>query len=152
MRRLFFTATLGLLVAASAVRALDAPATIKKVDGDQGTILVFAGGQDRELKIAADVKVIGKDGKPLAEGIKSKELKEGNECMITVDIGGSAPVLKAIYLGKAAGRFAGKAPEPKPSVGIKPLGTDQQIGASFDRFERAISAVLILASFFEAHF
>jgi len=32
------------------------------------------------------------------------------------------------------------------------IGTDQQIGASFDRFERAISAVLILASPFEAHF
>jgi len=31
-------------------------------------------------------------------------------------------------------------------------GTDQQIGASFDRFERAISAVLILASSSEAHF
>jgi len=31
-------------------------------------------------------------------------------------------------------------------------GTDQQIGASFDRFERAIPAVLILASFFEVHF
>jgi len=35
---------------------------------------------------------------------------------------------------------------------IARAGTDQQIGASFDRFERAISAVLILASFFEAHF
>ena len=31
-------------------------------------------------------------------------------------------------------------------------GTDQQIGASFDRFVRAISAVLILASSSEAHF
>jgi hypothetical protein len=31
-------------------------------------------------------------------------------------------------------------------------GTDQQIGASFDRFERAISAVLILGSPSEAHF
>jgi len=31
-------------------------------------------------------------------------------------------------------------------------GTDQQIGASFDRFVRAIAAVLILASSSEAHF
>jgi len=31
-------------------------------------------------------------------------------------------------------------------------GTDQQIGASFDRFVRAISVVLILASSSEAHF
>jgi hypothetical protein len=32
------------------------------------------------------------------------------------------------------------------------IGTDQQIGASFDRLERAISAVLMLASSSEAHF
>jgi hypothetical protein len=31
------------------------------------------------------------------------------------------------------------------------VATDQQIGASFDHFERAISAVLILASSSEAH-
>ena len=31
-------------------------------------------------------------------------------------------------------------------------GTDQQIGASFDHFERAISAVLIVASASEARF
>jgi len=31
-------------------------------------------------------------------------------------------------------------------------GTDQQIGASFDRLVRAISAALILASSSEAHF
>jgi len=37
----------------------------------------------------------------------------------------------------------------KPSIAC---GTDQQIGASFDRFVRAISAVLILASSSEAHF
>ena len=36
---------------------------------------------------------------------------------------------------------------------IRYAGTDQEIGASFDRFERAISAVLILASSSdEAHF
>ena len=66
MRRLFFTALLGLLFAATVALALEAPATIKKIDADQGAILVHAGGQDRTLKIAADVKVIGKDGKPLA--------------------------------------------------------------------------------------
>jgi hypothetical protein len=42
MRRLFFAATLGLLVTVSAVLALDAPATVKKVNSDRGTILVFA--------------------------------------------------------------------------------------------------------------
>jgi hypothetical protein len=38
------------------------------------------------------------------------------------------------------------------SAPIVGLGTDQQIGASFDRLERAISAVLMLASSSEAHF
>jgi hypothetical protein len=111
----------GLLVTVSAVLALGAPATIKKIDADRGTIRVFAGGKDRELKIAADVKVIGKDGKPVADGIKSQELKEGTECMITVDTDAAPPVLKAIYLGKAAGGPVGRSPEPKPAVGIKPL-------------------------------
>jgi hypothetical protein len=35
---------------------------------------------------------------------------------------------------------------------LKPNGTDRQIGASFDRFERAISAVLMLAFSSEANF
>ena len=48
MRRLFFAAMLGLLIAASAVLALDAPATIKKVDVT-GHHSRFA-RQDRELK------------------------------------------------------------------------------------------------------
>ncbi len=40
-----------------------------------------------------------------------------------------------------------KQPDPKMVT-----GTDQQIGASFDRFVRVISAVLILVSSSKAHF
>jgi len=42
--------------------------------------------------------------------------------------------------------------ERRRRINKRLAGTDQQIGASFDRFERAISAVLMLASSSEAHF
>lgn len=125
MRTAVLSAALALLIGASSLLAFDVQATIKKIDADKGTIVVFANGQDRNLKIGEDVKVFGTDGKALTGGIKSKELKEGAEVTISVDRGDGAPVLKAVYLGKAEarGKQENKADskEGKPTVGIKPL-------------------------------
>jgi hypothetical protein len=118
MRRSIIAALLALLAGAHGALALEAQGTLKTVDAEKGTLVVFANGQDRYLQIADDVKVNGADGKPLEGGIKAKELKAGTVVTVTVDVGGgSGPVLRAIRLGGAP---VG-AVEGKPTVGIKPL-------------------------------
>jgi hypothetical protein len=123
MQRAVLPALLAILVGASAARALEATGTVKKVDAENGTIVVFANGKDRDLKIAADVKVSGTDGKPLEGGIRAKELKEGTVVSVTVDVGGErGPILRAIRLGREQPSGNGvPAPVGKPTVGIKPL-------------------------------
>ncbi len=124
MRRAILPALLALLAGAHGALALEATGTLKKVDAEKGTMVVFANGRDRDLKIADDVKVVGTDGKPLEGGIKAKELKEGTVVTITVDLTGeSGPILRAIRLGGRAQPAGGGVPamEGKPSVGIKPL-------------------------------
>jgi hypothetical protein len=116
-------ALLVLLAGAQAALALEATGTLKTVDAEKGTMVVFANGKDRDLKTADDVKVLGADGKPLDGGIRAKELKEGTEVTVTVETGGgSGPILRAIRLGRAQ-RGGGIMPvmDGKPSVGIKPL-------------------------------
>src|SRR5262249_4471522 len=92
------------------------------------TMVVFAGGQDRNLKIDKSVKVLDMKGQDLPDGLKSKELKEGAEVTITVETGGGQPVLKAVRLGHHGGNNpqggkpgGGTATGGKTSVGFKPL-------------------------------
>jgi hypothetical protein len=101
--------------------AFDAVGTIKKVDADKGVLYIHANGQDRTVKIDKDVMVLGTDGKPLADGLKAKELKEGAEVTVTVERDGDTPVIKAIRLGKVAAAQPKKDEGGKPSVGFKPL-------------------------------
>src|SRR5262249_21785111 len=75
MRRILVPALLTLLIGARGALALEAHGTLKKVDAENGTMVVFANGQDRNLRIAPDVTVSGVDGKPLPGGIKAGELK-----------------------------------------------------------------------------
>src|SRR5438067_9670409 len=79
MRRVFLVAALALGLCAGGLRAFDVVGIFKKVEADKGVVQVNAGGQDRTLKIAKDVKVLDNDGKPLADGLQSKELKDGTE-------------------------------------------------------------------------
>ena len=99
--------------------ALEAVGTFKKVDLDKGVVYVFAGGQDRTLTIGKDLKVLGTDGKDLPDGLKAKDLKEGADVTITVDLVEGKPILRVLRLGKRT------APEPgtggKTSFGLKPL-------------------------------
>ncbi|HEX3151799.1 MAG TPA: hypothetical protein VHR66_27250 [Gemmataceae bacterium] len=111
-------ATIALILIAP-LAAFDAVGTVKKVDAEKSVLYVFANGQDRTVPIDKDAKILGADGKPLADGLKSKELKEGAEVTLTVERGDAGPIIKGIRLGKAV------AAEPKeggkPSVGFKPL-------------------------------
>ncbi len=104
--------------------ALEAVGTVKQVDADKGVLVIFSGGKDRRLKADPNIKVLDAKGKPLAGGLKAKELKEGAEVSITVEFENGAPILKAIQLGRkgaASGRPSAGQLTGKPSVGLKPL-------------------------------
>ncbi len=120
-----FLAAAAALVLAGAASAFEAVGTIQKVDADKGVLHVHAGGQDRTVKIAKDVKILDKDGKDLPDGLRSKELKEGTVVTLTVEPEDRMPVIKQIRLGGKLGERPGD-PDPrrltgKTSVGLKPL-------------------------------
>jgi hypothetical protein len=117
MRHASLVAAVALLLVNSAP-AFDAVGTIKKIDAEKSLLYIHANGQDRTVKIDKEVKVLDANGKPLADGIKSKELKEGADVTVTVERDGDGPVIKAIRLGKGQ---AAPAKEGKSSVGLKPL-------------------------------
>jgi Cu/Ag efflux protein CusF len=121
MQRTFLAAAIGLFLSVASLSAFEAVGTIKKVDAEKGTVYIYANGQDRTVKVEADAKVLGTDGKPLADGLKAKELKEGAEVTITVERGDGGPIIKAIRLGKQSGGSTEAKSEGKASVGLKPL-------------------------------
>src|SRR5438552_747346 len=124
MLRRFLLAWLSVLLLATPLLALEAPGRFKSVDMDKGVVVVQAGGQERTLKIDKDLKVLDKEGKDLADGLKNAEFKEGAEVTVTVEP--QRMLLTAIRLG-ASGRPDRKqggrpeAGEGKTSVGLKPL-------------------------------
>src|SRR5204863_3631977 len=120
MLRAFVAGALGLVLFAASVLAFEAVGTIKKVDADQGILYIHANGQDRTVKVAKDVKVLGTDGKELAGGLRAKELKEGAEVTVTVEREEGGPVIHAIRLGRQAAR-GGNPQGGKTSYGLKPL-------------------------------
>ena len=103
MPKVFLPAVCGLILIAGSLPAFDAPGIIKKVDPDKRLLFVHAGGQDRTVKIAQDCKVLGADDKPLADGLKAKELKEGAEVTITMQRSEGGPIIKVIRLGRRGG-------------------------------------------------
>ncbi len=125
MQRLFLTAALGLVLVSSSLLGFEVPGTIHKVDAEKRLLYVHAGGQDRTVKIAPDAKILDKDGKPLGDGLKARELKEGAVVTLTVERGDGGPVIQGIRLGSQLpnkGQQANKGNfTPKPSVGLKPL-------------------------------
>jgi hypothetical protein len=125
MSHRFLVGLFALLLSGAPLMALEAVGTVKSVDADTGTVVVFANGQDRTLKADTNLKVLDTDGKDLADGLKSKELKAGGEVTVIVERASGQVILTSIRLG-AQGR--GK-PERRPdnalrertSVGFKPL-------------------------------
>ena len=61
IRFLIFVCTVLLLAAPSL--AFDARGTLKSIDAEKGVVSVFAGGQDRSIRVAEDFRVLDKDGK-----------------------------------------------------------------------------------------
>src|SRR5262249_7538233 len=126
MVRRFLGACCVLVLLAGRPPALEAVGTVKKVDADKGVVIVFAGGQDRTLKADKDLKVLDEKGKDLADGLKSKELKEGTRVTITVERENNELVLKQLRLGGkevAKARPGGNDPRRKSAekLGFKPL-------------------------------
>jgi len=129
LRRLALACSLVLCVAAPAA-ALEAVGVIKSIDPKAGTMVVFAGGQDRYLTAEKDVRVLDKDGKPLADGLASKELKADVTVTVVVEPGAGRIALQSIRLGgtlpaggnrPGGGARRGPALTPKSTVGLKPL-------------------------------
>lgn len=102
---------------AGSLLAFEATGTIQRVDAEKGTLVIRVNGQDRTVKADKNIKVLGKDGKELADGLKAKELNEGAEATFTVEPEKNMPVIKAIRLGKTETLAA----KEKSSVGLKPL-------------------------------
>src|SRR5262249_60110349 len=117
--RLPLLTSLVALTLSTSLWAFDAVVTIKKVDAEKGVLSIHANGQDRTVTIDKDVKVLGADGKPLPDGLKAKELKEGAEVTITVERTDGGPIIKAIRLGKPPASDAKET--GRSSVGLKPL-------------------------------
>jgi hypothetical protein len=104
----------------SAVSAFEVQAVLKKIDAESRVVVVFAGGQDRTVKVAKDAKFLDEKGKELADGLKDKGLKNGVELTLTVERVGNEPVITAIQLGKKAAPSTAQN-AGKSSVGLKPL-------------------------------
>jgi hypothetical protein len=106
-----------LLVLAGGLPAVEAAVKIKGVDAEKGLLVIQVGDRVRTVKADKGVKVLDAKGQELADGLKSKELKEGIEVTLTVEQGNSEPVVKAIRLGKKDSDN----PREKSAVGLKPL-------------------------------
>ncbi len=118
MSRIFSAALMGIALFISTASAFDAVGTIKKVDAEKSVLYIFANGQDRMVEVAKDAKILDKEGKPLKDRLKSKELGEGVEVTVTVERVDNRSTITAIRLGK---QDAPAAKEGKNTVGFKPL-------------------------------
>lgn len=99
------TTVLGLIVMliwTGSASAFEVGATLKKIDVDNGTVIVFANGQERTVKVSKDAKFLDEAGKDLDGGLKAKEIKEGAEVTLSVEREDSGPVIKTIRLGRKA--------------------------------------------------
>ncbi|MFO0863080.1 MAG: hypothetical protein U0744_00200 [Gemmataceae bacterium] len=112
----------GLLLAVGGAAAFEVRGVLRKVDAGNNTMVVNAGQQERTVRIAKDATFLDEKGQPLAEGIRSKELKEGTAVTLTIERDGNQPVIHAVQLGgKGGNQVPEKSQGGKASVGFKPL-------------------------------
>jgi hypothetical protein len=123
MRFRYFAAVSAMFLAIGMAAAFEARGVLRRVDPEKGTIDVFAGQQDRTVRVAKNAKFLDEKGQALADGIRSKELKEGAAVTLTIEREGNQPVIQALQLsGKDGLKLPEKAPPGgKASVGFKPL-------------------------------
>jgi Cu/Ag efflux protein CusF len=121
MRRSSMLAVFGLLIGAATALAFEVQGTIKKIDPDTGVVVAIT-GQDRTVRVPKDVKVLDAAGKPLADGLKAKELKEGAAVTLTVERENDKPVIRALRLtGKVAAPVQPAAPAVEKKVDTSAL-------------------------------
>ena len=115
-------AIIALLVVLLAVAALafETRARIRRIDADGRIAHVFAGGQDRTVPIAAGARILDREGKDLAGGLRSAELREGAEVTLTVEPENGAPVIRVIRLGAPPEGERPRVPRVD-TAGMKPL-------------------------------
>src|SRR5437868_1897064 len=89
---------LAALVLATPLLAFEAEAQIRKIDAGHRTLVVFAGGQERTVRVARDARITDAAGKELPDGLMAKQL-EGAAVTLTVEREGNEPVVHAIRLG-----------------------------------------------------
>jgi hypothetical protein len=113
-------ALLAALLIACVAHAFEAIGTIRSVDTAKKTMEVFAGGQVRVVRVSPDARFLDREGKPLAGGLASAELKSGVEVTLTVEPEGGQPVIRIVRLG--AVQPGARPPIPKPDTSaLKPL-------------------------------
>lgn len=101
---------------------LRAGGVIRKLDADAGTLVIFAGGQNRTIAIAKDARFLDPDGRELPLGARSIVLKPGAEVVITVDRSGGVPLLRSLRLGQEPGPGSlPAAPQTFDSSGLIPI-------------------------------
>src|SRR5437660_634937 len=90
------------LVAPAVAQAFEVRVTIKRVDAASARLTFTApDGMDRTARVDPAAKLLDAEGKELAGGLKSPEIKEGTAATLTVEREGNQPVVKALRLGGA---------------------------------------------------
>ena len=73
-------------------------ARVKAVDADKNTVTVIEGHRDYSFVTTADTKFLNVKGDPLANGIKSGDLKEGRRVIVEYTTKDGALVLDSIQI------------------------------------------------------
>jgi hypothetical protein len=108
-----------LLCFTSRTLGFEVGAVIRKIDAEKRVAVVFANGQERTVKIAADVRILNEKGEDFNGGLAAEQFKEGTRVMLTVERDGDAPAIVTIRLGR---RSSTSMRQNKPSVGKSTVG------------------------------
>ena len=132
MKRHILSSITALMVAwvASVALGLEAVGSFRSTEGD--VLVVFANGQERRLLIDRRATFLDSNGRPLPEGIRSKEFMPNADVTITAEFEDGRPVLRTLQLGHRplAPRAGGPVPAKggptrallaRPTTGLVPL-------------------------------
>jgi hypothetical protein len=92
---------LGMLVLAVPLLARELKARITQVDPVARKLGVTAHGEERQVTVADDAKVLDEAGKPLPDGLRNARLKAGVDVTVDVEKGADGPVVRSIRIGQA---------------------------------------------------
>jgi len=124
MKRNLWLATLAVLLVASVAAAFEVDAVIRSVDIQGRKLGVVAGGRMRTVPVAAAVRVLGLDGKPLTGGLTASALKDGATVRLTIDPVDNVPTVTTIRLSAP-----GAAPRAIPAADTSKLKPLTELGS-----------------------